>query len=111
MRRNALLFLLFLPFFAEAQTTTLTVSTGVPLPVQVNASYRGASGFSSIYYYVCSVFPSGYVCQTQPAVAGATPGISGLGGGNTVTVSWTLFTGRYRLSGYAIRNAGVSESL
>src|ERR1700690_2947917 len=85
-RFRFLLFLIF-PFLTQAQTTNVTVSAGVPPPVQVNASYTGAAGQNSIYYYVCAVFPSGSNCQNSPAVAPRTTGT--LGGGNSVTVNWT----------------------
>lgn len=89
MRPYLLLFLLaLLPFCGQSQTQTVTVSAGVPQPVNVSANYAGAAGQNSIFYYVCSAFASGSICQFSPAVAGRTTGISGLGGGNQVTVNW-----------------------
>lgn len=89
MKPYLLLFLLALfPFYAQAQTQTVTVSAGVPQPVNVSANYSGAAGQNSIFYYVCSAFASGSICQFSPAVAARTPGISALGAGNQVTINW-----------------------
>ena len=95
MKPHRILFLLVLlsPFYAAAQTTTVTIAAGAPQPPQVSASYRGASGVAPIYYYVCAVFPSGSVCQFQSAIAKNTQGIAALGGNNTVTVTWTPIGG------------------
>ena len=88
MKRFRFLLLLLFPFFTQAQTTNVTVATGVPPPVQANASYAGAFGQSPIYYYVCTRYVAGSVCQFSPAVATQTAGIAALGGGNSVTISW-----------------------
>jgi hypothetical protein len=97
-----LLLLLFWPLFGQ-QTQNVTVAASVPPAVQVNASYRGATGGrASIYYYVCANYVAGYVCQTQPAVAGNTPGISVLSGSNTVTVTWSNPPGAPQATGYDV---------
>ena len=95
MKPHRILFLLVLlsPFYAAAQTTTVTIAAGAPQPPQVSASYRGASGVAPIYYYVCAVFPSGSVCRFLSAIAKNTQGIAALGGNNTVTVTWTPIGG------------------
>ena len=96
------LLLLFWPLFGQ-QTQNVTVSASVPPAVSVSASYRGATGGrTSIYYYVCANYVAGYVCQTQPAVAGNTPGISGLSGSNTVTVTWSNPPGAPPATGYDV---------
>ena len=83
-----LLLSLLVPFYAQAQTS-VTVASGVPQNVIASATYSGTVGQSPIYYYVCARYPSGYTCMTQPVTATRTPGISGLGGGNSVLVNWS----------------------
>jgi hypothetical protein len=86
MKRH-LLILLLLPFYAQAQS--VQVGAGVPPNVTASASYRGAQGTTPIYYWVCTRYPSGYTCMVQPVSAVNTPGIAGLGGGNSVTINWS----------------------
>ncbi len=101
-RRYALCFLLFLlfqfPFYAQTQNQPVTA--GVPAPVAANSSYHGTQGFSPIYYYVCSIFPAGFVCPSSPSVASGTAGIAALGGSNTVTINWA--PGSVGATGYEV---------
>ncbi len=82
-----LLLLLFFPFYAQAQT--VPVGAGSPPFPAASASYAGARGGISIFYYVCARYPSGYTCMPQPVIAGGTTGIANLGGGNAVTLNWS----------------------
>ena len=76
-----------LPLFLTAQQ--VPVGSGVPAPVQASASYQGKRGVQPIYYWVCTRFPSGYACMSQPAIASGTEGIGNLGGGNSVNLNWS----------------------
>ena len=76
-----------LPLFLTAQQ--VPVVSGVPAPVQASASYQGKRGVQPIYYWVCTRFPSGYACMSQPAIASGTEGIGNLGGGNSVNLNWS----------------------
>jgi hypothetical protein len=76
-----------------AQTQTLTMSAGVPPAPTGGATYTGAPGIASIYYWVVARYPAGYVYNNSPIVAGRTQGIGGLGSGNSVQVSWGSLTG------------------
>ena len=85
MKRYLLLLALW-PVYAQAQS--LQVGTGTPQNVTASASYHGATGVTAIYYYICTRYPSGYTCMSQPVVANRTPGISNLGGQNYSMVNW-----------------------
>jgi hypothetical protein len=88
MKRYLLFLLLaFFPFYAQAQS--VPVGAGVPPNVNASASYTGARGGISIFYYVCSRYPAGYTCMPSAVIVGGTLGIGGLGGGNSVTVNWS----------------------
>ena len=86
MKRLAFIVFL-LPLFLTAQQ--VPVGSGVPAPVQASASYQGKRGVQPIYYWVCTRFPSGYACMSQPAIASGTEGIGNLGGGNSVNLNWS----------------------
>lgn len=64
-----------------------------PGPANVGAIYTGVAGPSPIYYWVVARYPVGAsAIPAGPAIAIGTRGVANLGGGNTVTISWSAAT-------------------
>ena len=72
---------------------TLTWKAPAVSPVAgLTATYAGAPGQISLYYWVIARYPAGVSIQQGPAIARGTQGVAGLGA-NPVTIRWTVIAG------------------